>query len=73
MARGKLAFKETDVARAIRAATKAGMTIGQVEIRPGGSIVILPTAAPASQGAPPSEEAQLDDELEAWRREHGDG
>lgn len=34
-------FKESDVVRAVRGATKAGMRVGRVEIDPNGKIVIL--------------------------------
>lgn len=34
-------FKEADVTRAVRGATKAGMMVGRIEIDPNGKIVIL--------------------------------
>lgn len=75
MPRGKLAFKESDVARAIRAAMKAGMEIGGVTITPAGNITVLPSRDPPPQGAPAGADpdAALDGELEAWRAEHGGG
>ncbi|WP_075289899.1 hypothetical protein [Pararhizobium arenae] len=45
-------FKEADVMRAVRGATKAGMTIGSVEIDPKtGRIVIAAPGAVESEGA----------------------
>ena len=43
-------FKESDVVRAIRGATKAGMRVGRVEIDPNGKIVVLSeVASPQAQ------------------------
>jgi hypothetical protein len=42
MARGRLAFKQTDVTRAIKAALAAGVQIARIEIDRGGRIVIVP-------------------------------
>jgi hypothetical protein len=36
-------FRETDVKRAIRAATSAGVKIGHIELR-GGKVVLVPAA-----------------------------
>jgi hypothetical protein len=74
MSRGRLAFKETDVARAIRGARKGGMAFPRIEIGRDGRIVImdglppqlLPDGPPPADGAP-----DLDAELEAWQAEHG--
>jgi hypothetical protein len=49
MARGKCLFKETDVARAVRAVEAAGHNIARVEIGTDGKITIVP-------GTPPAEE-----------------
>lgn len=40
MARGKLAFRERDVTRAVKAAKKAGVEVARVRIAPDGTIVI---------------------------------
>lgn len=40
MARGKCAFKERDVTRAVKAVTKAGIEVVRVEIEPGKIVVI---------------------------------
>jgi hypothetical protein len=48
MARGKLAFKQSDLTRAIRAALAAGLEIARIEIERDGRIVIVPgTSTPA--------------------------
>lgn len=47
MARGALAFKQTDVVRAVKAARAAGLEIGRIEIERNGRIVIIP--GPANQ------------------------
>lgn len=46
MPRRPSAFSQADLARAIRAARSAGMTVGVVEVTPDGAIRI--TAAPAA-------------------------
>lgn len=51
-------FKESDVVRAVRGATKAGMRVGRIEIDPNGKIVILSEAA-----APPPASNAWDAEL----------
>jgi hypothetical protein len=76
MSRGRHAFKETDVARAVRAAIKGGIAHPCVEIRPGGAIVIMtgpdPETLPSTR-KPADADAALDAELEAWTAEHGVG
>jgi hypothetical protein len=51
MARGRVAFKERDLARALRAAQKSGVPMQRIEIDREGRIVMIPgtpsTAAPA--------------------------
>lgn len=54
MARGALAFKQTDVVRAVKAARAAGLEIGRIEIERNGRIVIIP--GPANQGHQEEEE-----------------
>ncbi|PZO77056.1 MAG: hypothetical protein DI640_01345 [Sphingomonas taxi] len=51
-------FKEADVTRAVRGATKAGMLIGRIEIDPNGKIVILSESV-----APPVDPNPWDDLL----------
>lgn len=51
-------FKEADVVRAVRGATKAGMRVGRVEIDPNGKIVILSESI-----APAVERNEWDEEL----------
>ncbi len=72
MASGPLAFKETDVARAMRAANKAAPGAFAVRIeRATGDILILPFDPASAQGAAvkPSagtEDEDLDRELAEW-------
>jgi hypothetical protein len=63
MSRGKLRFKQRDVARAIRAAVRSGVPSQRVEIdREGKIIVILGT---------PSAANELDQELAQFETRHG--
>jgi hypothetical protein len=50
MARGRLAFKERDLARALRAAQKSGVPMQRIEIDREGRIVMIPDrpCAPAT-------------------------
>lgn len=50
MSRGPLAFKQSDIVRAVKAARAVGMDVERVEIAPDGRIVVvqrgsIPTAA----------------------------
>jgi hypothetical protein len=56
MARGRLAFKERDLARALRAAQKSGVPMERVEIDREGRIVMFP-------GKPPEDDPELDEVL----------
>lgn len=71
MAAGPLAFKETDVARALRAASKAGPDFYLRIEKATGDLIILQGPPPAVQGAPappaPGSDDDLDDELEQWK------
>ena len=53
MARGRVAFKERDLRRAMRAAQKSGMSVARVEIDREGRIILVPgkpgEAAPADR------------------------
>jgi hypothetical protein len=49
VARGKCAFKESDVTRAIKAVTKAGVGVARVEIDPNGKIVVVAGKAAADE------------------------
>lgn len=42
MSRGKQAFRQKDVTKAIKAVKASGIEIGRIEIAPNGSIIILP-------------------------------
>src|SRR5262249_37115659 len=58
MARGSLTFRQTDVTRALKAVTAAGIEVARIEIDRNGRIVIIP-------GKPTSEEAN------EWDRAYG--
>jgi hypothetical protein len=58
MARGQVPFRQTDVARAVKAVKSAGVPVGRVEIAPDGRIIVCAETAPA-----PEPEAAFD----AWR------
>ncbi len=58
MARGPVAFKQADVARAVKGVKAAGVSVGRVEIAPDGRIIICAEAAP-----PPEPETAFD----TWR------
>ncbi|MNQ18925.1 hypothetical protein D3C85_319810 [compost metagenome] len=68
MPSGKLAFKETDVARALRAAQKAKAPFYVRIERATGDILILPSDSISTQPAPESanDGADLDRELAEW-------
>ncbi len=64
------------MARAIRAARKGGLEHPRVEIGRDGCIVIMNGPSPADLSKPERRadaSPDLDDELEAWRAEHGYG
>ena len=42
----RVTFRQADVTRAVRAATKAGLAIGGLRITPDGAIEVLQAAAP---------------------------
>ena len=52
--------------RVMRAAKNAGVTIGCIEIRPDGTLVIF------AKGEEPDTADFLDTERAEWRREHGE-
>lgn len=73
MPSGPLAFKQTDVARALRAAAKA---VGEWHVRidrATGDLLILPGPGPCSNAVRPSSpaadlDAELDRELGEWQQ-----
>lgn len=68
----RVAFKQCDVERLLRAAKAVGYPNPVVDKYPDGRLRLLTEAseirAPANDA-----ESELDAELEAWRRDHGDG
>lgn len=67
------AFKQCEVERLLRAAKAVGYEHPIVEKRADGTLRLL-TSPPERAGASrQADEADLDGELEAWRRTHGDG
>jgi hypothetical protein len=69
MSRGRQTFKQADMTKAVKAAVRAGLTVGRVEISPDGRIVVI-------AGAPGLEQdgADLDRELADFEaRHHGQG
>lgn len=62
MPRAPAHFREADVVRLIRAAERAGMQVGRVEVDPKtGRIVVL------RAGGEPADDGALDAELREWR------
>lgn len=65
MSRKACAFKQRDIARAVRGAEAAGVKIGRVEIEPNtGRISIVPASASSNDG-------ELDRELAEFEACHG--
>jgi len=58
-------FTQGEVERLIRGATKAGVSVGRVELSDTGAIAIVATSADHHSSS------SLDAELEAWRRSNG--
>lgn len=50
MPKGKIAFKQADVLRAVKGARAAGLTVSRVEIDQAGKITIIPERVDASDG-----------------------
>lgn len=71
MTRGRAAFRQGDVTRALRGAMKAGIEVARVEIGTDGKIVVVP-GKPVENSAAPSDD-DLDRELAEFEAEHGDG
>lgn len=51
MSRGALTFKQTDVTRAVKAVTAAGLEVARVEVDKGGRIIVI-TGKSESTGKP---------------------
>jgi hypothetical protein len=65
VSRKACAFKQRDIARAVRGAEAAGVKIGRVEIEPNtGRISIVPASASSNDG-------ELDRELAEFEARHG--
>jgi hypothetical protein len=65
MGRAPAKFRQADVARAIRGAIKAGLSVSRVEIDRDGKIVVI------CAGDAPAIEESPDDALERLRRARG--
>jgi hypothetical protein len=68
MPRGPCAFKQSDLTRALRGATRAGIEVDRCEIAKDGRIVIV---ARSAMGGPPVDD--LDRELLEFEALHGAG
>ena len=69
MARGRVSFKERDLARAMRAARRSGVPLERVEIDREGRIILVPGKpgeAVEVEAAKPNSQNSLDDELAEW-------
>ena len=64
-------FREADIARALKGASKGGFPVGRVEICKDGAIVLV-AGKPGEPDANISE-ADLDRELEEFEVRHGEG
>jgi hypothetical protein len=65
VSRKACAFKQRDIARAVRGAEAAGVKIGRVEIEPNtGRIAIVPAGVSSNDG-------ELDRELAEFEARHG--
>lgn len=60
MSRGPHNFKQADVSKAIKAAVKAGLTVGRVEISPDGRIVVVAGALGQGQNSGATEVNEWD-------------
>jgi hypothetical protein len=65
MARVAAKFTQADVERVLRASKRTGVPVQMVVVA--GRMVISSVDAPANEGA------ELEDELTAWRKKHGEG
>ena len=67
MSRGPLPFRQTDVARAVRGAVAAGLTVQRVEVDKAGKIVVI--VGEPDKAATASES---DNPLDQWMAKHAD-
>lgn len=70
MARAPLAFRQTDVTRAVKAVVAAGVEVARVEVDKDGRIVVI--AGKPAQSAPVAAN-DLDAELTEFEVRHGQG
>jgi hypothetical protein len=70
MARAKLRFKESDVARLLRAAAKAKLSVGRVMVDRDDNLVLIASQPGDVIEAKPSDD--LDRELQEFEARHGE-
>ena len=69
----RVAFRQAEVERLLRAARRQGFENPAVEKRPDGALVLLTHAPTPRAHEPAGGGADLDAELEEWRARHGHG
>ena len=67
MARGRCTFRQTDAARAAKAAISAGLKVQRIEIDKDGRIIIV-----TGEDAPIGAGSDLDQELAEFEARHGE-
>jgi hypothetical protein len=63
MARGKCAFRQSDLTRAFKAARAAGVEVARYEIAKDGRIIVVPVGAESVSNS-------ADNEVEKWLAKH---
>ena len=71
MTRGPCTFRQTDIARAIRAVRSAGLPVSGVTVDPQTGVITVATVETTAQDSKPVDD--LDQELAAFEARHGQG